>query len=135
MVPRRLLLPLVEPLNNENASTMEAEAVHKSLTGTKFKGLWCYNSLSFNLIYFLFSFPPCLFVCTHDFGCCLSSGGMYTCSSPTLVHLSALRCFSVVCHASVLSHLFFYCVHTGCLLLSVVHLYIYLLFVSPHRLI
>lgn len=34
-----------------------------------------------------------MFVCSHDFGCCLSSGGMYTCSSPTLVHLSALRCF------------------------------------------
>lgn len=80
------------------------------------------KSLSFNLIYFLFSFPPCLFVCTHDFGCCLSSGGMYTCSSPTLVHLSALRCFrwSAMLSFSISFFFFFSSVHTGCLRLSVV---------------
>lgn len=66
--------------------------MHQSLPGTRLTGLWCNNFLSFNLI-FLFSFPLRLFVCSHDFGCCLSSGGMYTCSSQTLVHLSALRCF------------------------------------------
>lgn len=66
--------------------------MHQSLPGTRLKGLWCNNSLSFNLI-FLFSFPLRLFVCSHDFGCCLSSGGMYTCSSQMLVHLSALGCF------------------------------------------
>lgn len=69
------------------------KAVHQSLPGTRLKGLWCNNSLSFNLIFLLFSFPLRLFVCSHDFGCCLSSGGMYTCSSQMLVHLSALRCF------------------------------------------
>lgn len=47
---------------------------------------WNNNPLSFNLICFV-SFPLRLFVCSHDFGCCLSSGGMYTCSSQTLVHL------------------------------------------------
>lgn len=45
----------------------------------------------------MFSFPLRLFVCFHDFGCCLSSGGMYTCSYPTLVQLSGafggLPCF------------------------------------------
>lgn len=66
--------------------------MHQSLPGTRLTGLWWNNSLSFNLIFFV-SFPLRLFVCSHDFGCCLSSGGMYTCSSQTLVHLSALRCF------------------------------------------
>lgn len=71
----------------------------------KLTGLWWYNPLSFNL--FIFSFPLRLFVCSHDFGCCLSSGGMYTCSSQMLVHFSALRCFWWSTMLFVLSHFFF----------------------------
>lgn len=81
--------------------------MHQSFLGTRLTGLWWNNSLSFNLIFFV-SFLLRLFVCSHDFGCCLSSGGMYTCSSQTLVHLSALRCFLVVRHAFVSSSFFFY---------------------------
>lgn len=44
-----------------------------------------------------------MFVCSHDFGCCLSSGGMYTCSSQTLVHLFSSQVLLVGHHASVLS--------------------------------
>lgn len=65
--------------------------MHQSLSGSGLKRTVVL--ISYHLIWFMFSFPLRLFVCSHDFGCCLSSGGMYTCSSPTLVHLSALRCF------------------------------------------
>lgn len=69
------------------------EAVHQSLPGHEWSGLWCCNSFIIWFKYFCFLFPLRLFVCSHDFGCCLSSGGMYTCSSQTLVYLSALGCF------------------------------------------
>lgn len=85
--------------------------MHQSFLGTRLTGLWWNNSLSFNLIFFV-SFLLRLFVCSHDFGCCLSSGGMYTCSSQTLVHLSALRCFWWSAMHLFLPHFFFLYVHT-----------------------
>lgn len=89
----------------------------------------CGAVIPYHLIwFFLFSFPLRLFVCSHDFGCCLSSGGMYTCSSQTLVHLSALGCFWWSAML-LFSSSFFYTLTQGFLFLSVD--FLFLSFVSP----
>lgn len=53
---------------------------------------------SLYLIWFLFSFSSSFVCLLHDFGCCLSSGGMYICSSQKLVHLLSSPVLSVVRH-------------------------------------
>lgn len=88
------------------------EAVHQSLTGSRLKGLWCYNSLSFNLIFYVFFSSS--FVCLFPWFWLLSFLRRY-------VHLlfpNASPSFSsqvllVVCHAFVLFLIFFYYIHTG----------------------
>lgn len=91
--------------------------MHQSFPETRLTGLWWNNSLSFNLIFLFLFFFVCLCVCSHDFGCCLSSGGMYTCSSQMLVHLSALRCFWWFAMHLFLPH-FYIRSHRGVLFIS-----------------
>ncbi len=57
------LLNLITEIQSFKFKNLSCKAVHQSLPGTKLTGLWCNNSLSFNLIYFVFfsSSFVCLF--------------------------------------------------------------------------
>lgn len=83
------------------------EAVHQSLTWTRVKGLWCYNSLSFNLIFYVFFSSS--FVCLFPWFWLLSFLRRYVHllfpnASPSL----SSQVLLVVCHAFVLFLIFFF---------------------------
>lgn len=82
------------------------EAVHQSLSWTRVKGLWCYNSLSFNLIFYVFFSSS--FVCLFPWFWLLSFLRRYVHllfpnASPSL----SSQVLLVVCHAFVFFLIFF----------------------------